>query len=233
MPDRPDGFTFCRLHYNRVRSLRSGLGWSTDYPAADHNFLTRLEELTSTNISTWITGDPGYAAVRATDPDLFRCPFLFMTDPGSYDFTPPEIERLREYFLKGGFLWADDLWDDMGAWTHLRRNLMRVLPEYEIVELTPEHPLFSSHYIITRIPQIPSLNHWRRTGMTSEVPGLTDVARMFAIFDERGRIMVLVSYNTDIADGWEREGDQPDYFYRFSPEAYAVAMNVALWIMSR
>jgi hypothetical protein len=122
LPDYHAGFSFCRLEYDRTRSLRSGLGWSTDYPSADHNFLTRLEELTTTPISFWVGGDPGYASVRATDPDLFRCPFLFMSDPGSYDFSPREVERLRAYFAKGGFLWADDLWDDQGGWIYLQRK---------------------------------------------------------------------------------------------------------------
>ena len=138
LPDLTGGFTFCRLHYHRTRRLRSGLGWSTDYPGADHNFMTRLEELTTTSVSTWSGGMPGYAAVQATDRDLFQCPFLFMSDPGSYDFTPDEVEQLREYFLKGGFLWADDLWNDMGAWGHLQRNLRRILPDHRIHDVAEQ-----------------------------------------------------------------------------------------------
>lgn len=235
LPDWPGGLTFCRLEYRRARAFRSGLGWSTDYPAADHNFLTRFEELTSATISMWTSGEPGYAAVRANDPDLFRCPFVFMTVPGSAEFSEEEVARLREYLLKGGFLWADDLWDDWNSpWAYLRRNLQRILPEYEIVEITPEHPFMSVHYVITRVPQIPSVQSWRRNRLTSEVPGVTDTPRLYGIFDDEGRLMVLVSYNTDIADGWEREGDAPrEYFYQFSPQAYALGINLLLWIMTR
>ncbi|HWV58882.1 MAG TPA: DUF4159 domain-containing protein [Longimicrobiales bacterium] len=233
LPEWLGGLTFCRLQYGRWRELRSGLGWSTDYPAADHNFLTRFEELTAGTISMWESGEPGYAAVRATDPELFRCPFLFMTDPGSATFDEREVQRLREYLLKGGFLWADDLWDDSGAWSILRRNLERILPGHEVVEITADHPLLSAHYVIPRVPQIPSVQSWRRNGLTSEVPGRTDTPRLYGIFGEDGRLMVLVSYNTDIADGWEREGDEREFFYLFSPEAYALAINVMIWIMSR
>ncbi|MFW6200763.1 MAG: DUF4159 domain-containing protein, partial [Gemmatimonadota bacterium] len=110
MPEAQGGFVFCRLWYDASRGMPSGLGWSTDYPAADHNFMNRVAELTSTRIDHWENGDPGFAAVRATDPDLFKCPFLFMSDPGSVTFTQAEVAGLRQYLLKGGFLWADDLW---------------------------------------------------------------------------------------------------------------------------
>jgi len=235
LPDWLGGLTFCRLQYQRRQpALRSGLGWSTDYPAADHNFLTRFEELTTASISMWADGMPGYAAVRATDPALFRCPFLFMSDPGAAALDDREVEQLREYLLKGGFIWADDLWDDWGgAWRLLQNNLQRILPDHGIVEITADHPLLSAQYVMTRIPQIPSVQSWRRTGQTSEVPGVTDTARLYGIFNDDGRLMVLVSYNTDVADGWEREGDEREYFYQFSPEAYALAINVMIWVMSR
>lgn len=233
MPESQGGFVFCRLWYDASRSMPSGLGWSTDYPAAEHNFMTRIEELTSTRIDYWENGDPGFVAVRATDPDLFRCPFLFMTDPGSVTFTRAEVAGLREYLLKGGFLWADDLWGNR-AWYYFQEEMGRILPEHELVELTPEHPLFSTHYVVEEIPQIPSWQSWRRSGgQTSEFGPETETPRLHAIFDEGGRLMVLVSHDTDIADGWERETQaDPRFFYLFSPPAYGLGVNVLLWVMS-
>jgi hypothetical protein len=230
-PDRPGNFTFCRLNYERTRSLPSGLGWSTDYPAADNNFMTRLGELSRVQISRWSDSSPGIAAVRASEPDLFRCPFLFMSDPGSYDFTALEVERMREYLLKGGFLWADDMWGDY-AYAQFERNLRRILPEYALVELPMEHRLFSGYFRVTQVPQIPSLNFWRRSGgRTSEFGAETDTARLLAITDDDGRILVLVSHNTDFGDSWEREADEPGYFAEFAAAGYGVGVNVALWIM--
>lgn len=232
LPDAGGGFVFCRLWYDASRRLPSGLGWSTDYPAADHNFMSRVEELTTTRIDRWTEDEPGYAAVRATDPELFRCPFLFMSDPGSVVFRQDEVDGLREYLLKGGFLWADDLWGPR-AWRYFRTEMERILPEYELVEVTPEHPLFSAHYAVERIPQIPSIQSWRRNGgRTAEFGGETERPHMHAIFDEQDRLMVLVSHDTDIADGWERETAEPEFFYRFSPEAYGVGINVLIWTMS-
>jgi hypothetical protein len=232
IPSNRGGFVFCRLWYDQVRSMPSGLGWSTDYPAADGNFMTRLEELTPTRIERWQNGEPGIAAVRATDPDLFRCPFLFMTDPGSVRFSEAEVEGLRTYLQKGGFLWADDLWTER-AWGYFEEEIRRILPDRPIEELDISHPLFTTHYVVPEIPQIPSFQSWSRSGGgTSEFPPETDVPHIRAIFDDEGRLLVLISYNTDIADGWEREGDVPDFFYNFSPAAYGLAINVFLWAMS-
>jgi len=233
IPSNRGGFVFCRLWYDAVRSMESGLGWSTDYPAADGNFMTRLEELTPTRIERWQNGEPGIAAVRATDPDLFKCPFLFMTDPGSVTFSDAEIEGLRMYLEKGGFLWADDMWGER-AWDYFQAEITRVLPDRSIVDLPIEHPLFSAHYLVPEIPQIPSYQSWTRSGgQTSEFGAETAVPHLRAIFDDDGRLLVLISHNTDIADGWEREGVQmTEYFYNFSPPAYGLAINVFLWAMS-
>ena len=232
LPESTGGFMFCRLWYDASRSMRSGLGWSTDYPAADSNFMTRFEELTPTYIERWENGDQGIVAVRATDPDLFKCPFLFMTDPGSVTFTQEEVEGLRRYLLKGGFLWADDLWGNR-AWSYFETEIGRILPGYSIEEVTPEHPLFAALYVVKEVPQIPSYQSWRRNGgQTSEFGAETAVPHIRGIFDDKGRPLVLISFNTDIADGWEREGDVPYFFFTFSPQAYGLGINILIWAMS-
>jgi hypothetical protein len=233
MPDRQSGFTFCRLHYDSPRRLPSGLGWSTDYPGADYNLMLRVSQLTTADISRWRDGELGYAAVRATDPDLFRCPFLFASDIGSAGFSTAEALRLREFLAKGGFLWVDDIWGER-AWAFWIETVQQILPGAQIVELTPAHPLFDTFYHVPEIPQIPSIQHWRRSGgQTSEFGAETEVPRMYAIFDEKGDMQVLISHNTDIADGWEREGDDDDFFYRFSARGYGVGINVVIWAMTR
>ena len=162
LPDIQRGFTFCRLRYERTRRQRKS-GWWDDYPASDFNFLTRFEELSTVSISRWANGDPGFAQVTLEDPNLFHCPYLKMQGGANYDFTDEEIATLRRYFLKGGFLWEDDNWTD-ADWEYIRANLVRILPEYPIVEIIPGHPLLAMLYDVHEVPQIPSIESWRRSG---------------------------------------------------------------------
>jgi hypothetical protein len=232
LPDVSSGFTYCRLAYMSVRRDGSGNGWTTDFPEADRNVLTRLPELTKIRVSRWSHGEPGYAVVTATDPDLYRCPFVMATDVGELGFSQDELEAFRDYLLKGGFFWADDFWGTQ-AWAHFSEQMRRLFPDRPLEELTPDHPIFNQLYEIPEVPQIPSWNFWRSNGRATSELG-RDSARpsMWAISDEEGRIVVLVTHNTDISDGWERERYDDNYFLLFSPPAYAVAVNVLLWAMS-
>jgi hypothetical protein len=229
LPDVQGGFTFCRLRYERTRAQRKS-GWWDDYPASDFNFMNRFQELSKVTISRWSNGDPGFAQVTLEDPDLFHCPFLKMQGAANYDFTPSEIATLRRYFQKGGFLWEDDNWTD-ADWESIRANLVRILPEYPILEITPDHPLLSVLYHVPQIPQIPSIESWRRSGGQADEFG-SGPPHLYAISGENGRLTVLVSLNCDTSDSWEREGDNPEYFQRFSPTGYALGIDVAVWVMS-
>jgi hypothetical protein len=83
------------------------------------------------------------------------------------------------------------------------------------------------------VPQVPSFQFWWGSGgETSEMGTDSEGAHLAAIFDPDGRIMVLMSHNTDIADSWEREGEDPRFFYSFSPDGYALGMNIALYALS-
>jgi hypothetical protein len=232
LPERRGGFTFCRLLYDRVRSEAGGYGWNTDYPAADANLMYRLAELTLTHVSRWEDGQLGHAVVRATDRALFECPFLYAVDVGTVGFAPDEVLALRTHLQKGGFLWVDDFWGNR-AWEQWVQEIHRVLPDYPIVDLPLDHPLWASAYHVPKVPQIPSISHWRRSGGgTSERGAESAEPHMRAIFDDRNRLVVLMSHNTDIADGWEREGEDDRFFALFSPDAYAVAINVVLWALT-
>ena len=231
LPDIPSGFTFCRLAYMSVRRDGSGNGWTTDFPEAERNLLTRLAELTTLRTSRWSHGEPGYAIVEPTDPDLYKCPFIMATDVGELGFRQQDLVALRDYLDKCGFFWADDFWGSAG-WAHFTDQLVRLYPDRPLVELTPDHRLFTQLYIIEELPQIPSWNSWRGSRSTSEMGRDSAIPSMWAISDETGRILVLVTHNTDISDGWERERYDDNYFLEFSPPAYAVAVNVLLWAMS-
>ncbi|HET7219858.1 MAG TPA: DUF4159 domain-containing protein, partial [Vicinamibacterales bacterium] len=223
-------FNFCRLFYTRVRTAYGGQGWWTDYPDADTNFMIRLSELTKTRVSHDPDGQPNHVVVRADDESIFQCPFVTIEDAGTARFSDAEVAGLRNYLLKGGFLWADDFWGTE-AFDYWRDELARVLPEseYRIIDLTPSHPIFRMLFEFNAIPQIPSINHWyRSSGETSELGYDSAEVHLRAITDARGRVMVLITHNTDIADAWEREAQDPRYFYLFSPKGYAVGINILL-----
>jgi hypothetical protein len=234
-PQMPDGdFVLCRLAYTRVRSERSGIGWETDYPYAEVNLTTRLSELTKTRVSRDDEGAPNHYVVRASDDTLFNCPVIMASDAGTIGFREQEVERLREYFLKGGFLWADDFWGSL-AWDHWVSEIQRVLPppDYVIDDVALSDPMLQSLFIVDHVPQITNILFWRDNGeYTSERGADSEEVHFRAIRDRNGRIVVLMSHNTDIADAWEREGEDPGFFLQFSPRGYALGIGVMLHVMT-
>jgi uncharacterized protein DUF4159 len=230
------GFNFCRGMFTSNRPEPGGQGWWTDYPDADINFSIRLSELTKTRVSK-VHGEgdiPNHLVVRLTDDELFQCPYLHMEDVGTMSLSDEEISRLRDYLKKGGFLWVDDFWGIL-AWEQWEDEIRRVLPpnEYPIRDLPADHPFWRAMFEVKELPQIPSINSWSRNGgETSERGEESAVPHIRGISDQHGRLMVLMTHNTDISDAWEREGEDPRYFYLFSPNGYAVGINVIMYAMT-
>jgi hypothetical protein len=227
------GFNFCRILFSGNR-FGDGGGWGVDYPRADVNLTIRLSELTRTFVSMDAAGEPNHLVVRLTDDALFHCPFVMMTEVGAAYLDDAEAARLREYLAKGGFLWADDFWGNY-AWESWEAQIRKVLPSHEfaIVDLPLGHPLFRTQFDIERVPQIPSINFWMGSGGgTSERGADSAVPHARAILDRGGRIMVLMTHNTDVGDSWEREADDPDYFYHFAVNGYALGIYVVLYAMT-
>jgi len=225
-------FHFCRVMFTSNR--REKQGWSTDYPGADINFSVRLGELTRTRITKDKTGDPDYITVSPTDPDLFQCPYVLVEDGGSARFSDEEVVRLREYLEKGGFIFASDYWGTR-AGEQWDEEIGRVLPseKYPIIDLPPEHPIWQAMFVVKGVPQMASIQFWRRSGGgISERGEDSSVVEAKGIADARGRLMVVMVHNSDIPDGWEREAEDPQYFYKFSPDAYAVGINVVLYALT-
>jgi hypothetical protein len=229
------GVTFCRLMYESDRREAGGMGWVTDYPYAEINFMTRVSELTTTGVNFEKSDLPNYYVVRPTDKALFNCPFVMATDIGTGRFTPADVTSLRAYFLKGGFLWVDDFWGDW-AWEQWSGEIGKVLPpsEFPIVEVPLSDPLYSTLYELRHMPQITSIQFWRRSGggTTSERGEESATPHLRAIRDAKGRIMVLMSFDTDIGDAWERETEDIEFFYKFAHDGYALGIDALLHVMS-
>jgi hypothetical protein len=224
-------FLFCRAAYTGGWNG----GWRTDYPGADINFSIRLAELTTVSVKFDERRQPNHVVVPLTDPLLYRCPVLFSSNPGNARFSPEEVLALRTFFLKGGFLWVDDFWGT-SAWNNWEDEIGRVLPpaEYPIFDVPVTHPIMRTLYNVKTIPQVPNIGFWRGTrGQTSERGRDSAEVHFRGIQDSRGRLMVLMTHNTDIADTWEREGENQDYFDTFAAAGYAIGVNVMLYAMTR
>jgi hypothetical protein len=224
-------FTACKLMYTSAYREAGGVGWSTDYPFAAINMMTRLSELTKTRVSRDAQGEINYWVVRPTDDALFQCPFLMGSDVGTLEFSDEEVKRLRAYLLKGGFLWVDDFWGTP-AWEQWSQQIQRVLPEFPIVDVPPEDPIRTTFIPVADVEQVTSINFWRRNNGTSERGSDSPHADFRKIADSHGRIMVVMTHNTDIGDSMEREGEDPEFFHEFSPQGYALAIDIVLYAMT-
>jgi hypothetical protein len=228
-PDR--NFVVCRLMYTQVRREPAGGGWRTDYPYGEINLTIRFSELTRTPVSWDGSHRPNHYVVGPADDTLFQCPFVIASDVGTIGLRQNEADRLRQYLLKGGFLWVDDFWGTL-AWEHWTHEFAKVLPpsDYPIEDVPLNDPIFQSQFIVTKVPQITNIGFWRSTRgrETSERGADSEVPHFRAVRDGHGRIMVVMTHNTDVADSWEREGDDPAFFYQFSPDGYALGVNVLL-----
>lgn len=220
-------FTFARVRYS---SYGRG-GWAVDFPDSDLNFSLRLQQLTSMKVN------PDPVVVELTDPKLFDYPFLYMIEPGSLFFSDEEVVALRRYCLNGGFMMVDDFWGD-DEYENFASEIQRVFPDKKIVDVPQEHEIFHCVYDLKDKPQVPSIHAaqaGRESGMTWEprYGTSTDHANYRAILDDAGRIMVFICHNTDLGDGWEREGENSWYFEEFSvKKAYPMGINIVTYAMT-
>ena len=222
-----DVFTFVRIQYDSHGGGgwgRRGGKWRTDYPDADLNLSFRLKQLTSLEV------DPDGLIIRLTDEELFDHPFIYIIEPGDLEFSPDEVVALRKYLNKGGFLMVDDFWGEY-EWQNFYDQMKRVFPNREPEEVPLEHEIFHIVYDLKEKPQIPSIGHFRN-GMVTERHD-AKVPHYRGIFDDNGRMMAFICHNTDLGDGWEREGEDRGYFQTYSePFAYPLGINIVTYALT-
>lgn len=213
-------FTFARIRYEMSLDGFGGgrfgrdLPWAHDYPRAERNFTTILSELTTVQVRR-----DGSVILALTDPDLFKYPIAYMSEPGFWRPNDAEVAAMRAYLLKGGFFIFDDFAGD--HYLNLLAQLRRVLPEYRVVRLTPAHPIFDSFY------RIPSLDFTHPNyGLPSEFYGV------FEENDPTKRLLMIINQNNDLGDYWEWS-DQGRFMIDLSNEAYKLGINYIVYALSR
>lgn len=196
--------------------------WATDYPKSDRQFLIVAERLTG--LDMFMEEHPR----ELTDEHLNRFPFLYALEVGGMSMTPEEATALRDYLLRGGFLVVDDFWGTY-EWEIFEYEMQKVLPEYPIVDVPLDHEIFHTFYDIDEIIQVPDVNNGRRGWATHERDGYEPFVK--GIFDEEGRLMVIINWNTDLGDAWEWAED-PYYPLRYSTYAIQMGVNFIIYAMS-
>lgn len=221
---KKDVFTFARVQYTSRGQQWGQPQWSVDYPDSDLNLSLRLKELTSLEVN------PLPVIVRFDEPEIFDYPFVYLIEPGLMSLTIAEIEGFRQYIERGGFVMVDDFWGE-SEWAIFERQMARVFPDRDLVDVPLEHEIFNIVYQVREKPQIPSIGHFMQ-GYTSDRWDAPH-ANYRAIFDDDGRIVVMVCHNTDLGDGWEREGQSMEYFNRYSEKfAYPLGINIVMYAMT-
>jgi len=177
---------------------------------ANPTSLPNLISFCNQNLNTKINPKP--QTVDVGSPDIFQFPLLYMTGHGNVFFTDDEAENLRNYLLSGGFLHIDD---NYGMEPYLKKELKKVFPEIELVELPANHPIFNSVYNFPNgLPKI------------HEHDGKQPQA--FGIFND-DRLLLLFTYESDLGDGWEDESVHNDPF-EVREKALKMGANIVTYV---
>jgi hypothetical protein len=202
-----------------------------DFPLGDLDLSYRLQQMTSLQV------DPDGRTVKITDTNLFDYPFLYVVEPGRGVFADIELPILRKYLLNGGFLMFDDFWGD-AEWEAFAAEMERLFPaasypNQKMVDLAADHPVFRSVFPLKEKPQVPGSPHFVRRGASHERGPEGEEVHYRGIYDDKGRLMVIACHNTDLGDGWEREGENEEYFRQFSePKAFPMGINIIVYAMT-
>jgi hypothetical protein len=215
-------FTFVRVVFAGLGPWGYYKAWYTDWPKADRQFILGVRRLTNIRVA-----EQG-KTIGLTDPEIFRYPFIYSVECGHWNLTEAEVSGLREYLKRGGFLFCDDFWGSW-EWENFQKNISRVLPGAAIVDIPLNHPVFHSYYDIGQLVQTPNVGNAIYSSQTYEQDGVVPQCR--GIFDEQGRLFVIINWNTDLGDAWEW-ADLPGYPAKFSTYAYKIGINAIVYAMS-
>lgn len=180
-------FVAARWHFG-TNGYIGHMGWSHNYPDSDRNlndFLARALRLDVELAS--------YRIIELGSPEVFDYPFAYVSEPGEMELTDQEVENLREFTARGGFVLMDDFDGDV-QWEQMHSQVLRAFPDGQFVPLTVEHPVFRTYAPPDGLED-----------MAEHVPG--GQINYFGLFDEHGRVVILAGLNNDLANFWDWYGD--------------------------
>ncbi len=201
--------------------------WTQDYPRADRHFSMAMKRLTRVHVRS--VEQP----INLDEDEQFDYPWLYAVQVGEWGLTDKQAREMREYLLRGGFFVADDF---HGAfeWEMFEQRIKKVFPDRAIVDIPDDDPIFHMVYDVNDRYQVPGAAHVRLGYKRPDYPkgeGDGKGAHWRGIFDDKGRIMVAISYNSDLGDAWEW-ADEPRYPEKFSDLAIRVGVNYVIYSMT-
>jgi hypothetical protein len=235
LPSAPDDrfaglqWRFVRIRYHFITEGThvtapdyQGEPWYIDAPAAEQNLSRRVKTATSIKVE-----DP--IVMTLDDPKLFQNPWIYFVEVGNLKMLDSDLPILREFLLRGGTMTVDDFHGPY-EWANFEKEMKRLFPDREIVEVPKDHPIFSCFYKLDGYPQVPGLGSFL-SGRTWEKGGVVPHLRM--IQDDAGRAMVLINHNTDMGDGWEWSNaeDYPGYI-KYTAMAYRMEINEIVYSLT-
>jgi hypothetical protein len=196
--------------------------WTNDYPRADRHFLDAIRRLTRLNARS--VEQP----VNLDDhDDVYNYPWLYAVFVGEWDLTDQQARTLRDYLLRGGFLMCDDFWGTRD-WSIFEASMNKVFPDRPIVEISDAESIFHTVYDLDERYQVPG--EWSlRMGLPYRNDGA--VAHWRGIYDDKNRLMVAVSFNSDLGDSWEW-ADDPRYPEEYSALGIRIGVNYIIYSMT-
>ena len=215
-----DLFTFVRLKYTGTGWY--GNGWRVDWPASDRNFIWHLRQTTAIPVA------PREKIIPVGSAELFDYPFVYVLEVGSIRLTDAEAENLREYLLRGGFIMIDDFHGER-EWRRFYGQFKKIFPDRELEDIPISHPLFHCFFDINELVQIPGLASLFSGRTYERYDGYPAYCR--GVYDDRGRLMMMVNFNTDIGDAWEHAAE--DYYPRkYANLAYRMGINAVVYALT-
>ena len=203
---------------------QGGTGWTDDYPRGDRTMIKMLRRLS--RISVRAVEQP----VNLDDGDEEFFPFLLVGLAFSWELTDRQAAELRAYLLHGGFMFCDSFFGELN-WTMFAEGMRRVFPDRPLIDLTDDNPIFHVVYDLPHMTsvQIPNMNSLMAGGDGSLNGG--QIPRWYGVEDDKGRLMVLIAYNNDVADAWQW-ADDARYPADKADLALRLGVNVTVYAMS-
>lgn len=202
---------------------REGLtSWTQDYPRADRHFSQAIRRLTRLHVRS--VEQPVNLDL---DDDVYNWPWLYAVQTGEWNLTDAQAAKMRDYLLRGGFFMCDDFWGER-EWRVFLHSMERVFPERQIVDIEDGDSIFHTVFDLTDRYQVPS-QRYIRSGLTEKCSGCP--AKWRGIYDDRGRLMVAMTFQSDLGDSWEW-ADEPRYPERFSALGIRIGVNYIIYAMT-